>query len=169
VEGLARRLGFDNSFAVSSDGRSGGLGVFWNKEIKLHFLPFSQYHIDAIITEGNEEPWRLTCVYGEAQVAERHKTWDVLKFIKSSSPLPWMCIGDFNEVLHQHEHMGVAERSLGQIEGFREALDVCELADLGYVGNSWTYEKRVAGGSLCRVRLDRAVASAPWSTRSPWR
>jgi hypothetical protein len=106
-------------------------------------------------------------MYGETQVAERHKTWDVLKFIKSSSPLPWMCIGDFNEVLHQHEHMGVAERSLGQIEGFRKALDVCELAYLGYVGNSWTYEKRVAGGSLCRVRLDRAVASAPWSTRFP--
>jgi hypothetical protein len=38
VEGLARRLGFDNSFVVSSDGRSRGLGVFWNKEIKLHFV-----------------------------------------------------------------------------------------------------------------------------------
>jgi hypothetical protein len=63
--------------------------------------------------------------------------------------------------------MGVAERSLGQIEGFREAMDVCELVDLGYAGNSWTYEKRVAGGPLCRVRLDRAVASAPWSTRFP--
>jgi hypothetical protein len=60
--------------------------------------------------------------------------------------LPWMCIGDFNEVLHQHEHQGVLDWSLSQIEGFREALDVCELADLGYEGNKWTFEKRVAGG-----------------------
>jgi hypothetical protein len=93
--------------------------MFWNNETNIHILPFSQYHIDAVITERDNEPWRFTCVYGEAQVAQRHKTWDMLKFIKSSSPLPWMCIGDFNEVLHQHEHEGVVERSLGQMEGFR--------------------------------------------------
>jgi hypothetical protein len=100
AEGLARRLGFDHGFAVSSTGRSEGLVVFLNNEIKLEILPYSQIHIDAIVTEGTNDPWRLTCVYGEAQFAERHKTWDMLKVIKSSSPLPWMCIGDFNKVLH---------------------------------------------------------------------
>jgi hypothetical protein len=42
---------------------------------------------------------------------------------------------------------------------------VCELGDLGYIGNSWTFEKRVVGGSFCRVRLDRALATTPWSGR----
>jgi hypothetical protein len=55
---------------------------------------------------------------GETQVSERHKTCDMLNFIKSTSPLPWMCIGDFNEVLHQSEHVGVQERSHAQIDGF---------------------------------------------------
>ena len=32
VEDLKTTLGFDNSFAVSSSGRSGGLGIFWNNE-----------------------------------------------------------------------------------------------------------------------------------------
>lgn len=32
VEGLKSTLGFDNSFAVSSNGRSGGLGIFWNNK-----------------------------------------------------------------------------------------------------------------------------------------
>jgi len=41
VEGLKRNLSFDNSFAVSSSGRSGGLGIFWNNEIKLDLLPYS--------------------------------------------------------------------------------------------------------------------------------
>jgi hypothetical protein len=40
---------------------------------------------DIIITKSGGEPWRLTCVYGEAQVAERHKIWETLKFIKASS------------------------------------------------------------------------------------
>jgi exonuclease III len=167
VEGLAKRLGYDHGFAVSSTGCSGGLGMFWNNEIKLDILPYSHYHIDAVSTERDNEPWRLTCVYGEAQTSERHKTWEMLRFIKCASPLSWMCIGDFNEVLHQHEHEGVADRSLAQMDGFREALDVCELADLGYEGNKWTFEERVARVSFCRVRLDRAVATTPWSSKFP--
>ena len=35
VENLSRSLGFDKCFAVSSSGRSGGLALFWNKEIKI--------------------------------------------------------------------------------------------------------------------------------------
>ena len=111
VELLKGTLGYDNSFAVSSSGCSGGLGIFWNNKTRVEILPYSQYHIDAIVTEYGKEPWRLTCVYGDAQTAERHKTWDMLKFIKASSHLPWVCMGDFNEVLLREEHQGVQERS----------------------------------------------------------
>ena len=158
-------LGYDNVFAVSSSGRSGGLGLYWNKNTKVEILPFSQYHIDSIISENGGEPWRFTCVYGEAQIAERHKTWDMLKFIKASSPLPWVCMGDFNEVLHRSEHDGVQERSHAQIAGFREMVDVCGLYDLGFEGRNWTFEKKVAEGSYSLVRLDRALATADWCTR----
>jgi endonuclease/exonuclease/phosphatase family metal-dependent hydrolase len=106
-------------------------------------------------------------VYGEAQVDERHKTWDMLKYIRGSNDLPWLCIGDFNEVLHREEHMGVNERSWTQIAGFRDVVDVCGLCDLGYRGVPWTFEKRVAGGSFCRVRLDRGLATPAWCERFP--
>ncbi|XP_071679666.1 uncharacterized protein [Lolium perenne] len=46
-------------------------------------------------------------------------------------------------------------------------MDVCGLADLGYTGIPWTFEKKVAGGTYCRVRLDRALASPCWSARYP--
>ena len=62
VEQFKTTLGFDFSFVVSSTGRSGGLGIFWNNNINLQILPYSQYHIDAILKEGDSEPWRLTCV-----------------------------------------------------------------------------------------------------------
>jgi hypothetical protein len=136
VENLSRSLGFDKCFAISSSGRSGGLGLFWNKEIKIEVLPYSQYHLDTIVTEEGQEPWRLTVIYGEAQVQERYKTWDMLKFIRSFNDYPWLYIGDFNEVLHQSEHIGVNRRSYSQMAGFRDAIDVCGLCDLGYTG--WT-------------------------------
>ena len=53
------------------------------------------------------------------------------------------------------------------MEGYWAMVDVCGLSDLGYVRRSWTFEKRVAGGSYCRVRLDRALATSDWCTRFP--
>ena len=41
VEALAGTLGFDNSYAVSSQGRSGGIGLFWNNSIKVEILGYS--------------------------------------------------------------------------------------------------------------------------------
>jgi hypothetical protein len=77
----------------------------------------------------------------------------LLKFIKSSSDLPWVCIGDFNEVSHQSEHNGVQERSNAQMAGFREMVDVCGLLNLGFEGCSCTFEKKVAGGPIARLDL----------------
>jgi hypothetical protein len=41
VESLKSTLGYDNSFAISSAGRSGRLGVFWNNNIRVQILPYS--------------------------------------------------------------------------------------------------------------------------------
>uniref|UniRef100_A0A453D6F8 Endonuclease/exonuclease/phosphatase domain-containing protein n=1 Tax=Aegilops tauschii subsp. strangulata TaxID=200361 RepID=A0A453D6F8_AEGTS len=87
---------------------------------------------------------------------------------KGESTLPWMCIGDFNEVLRREEQMGPNERDVSQMTGFREAIDLCGLDDLGYIGVAWTFEKKVAGGQYCRVRLDCALATASWSTLHPF-
>jgi hypothetical protein len=100
AEGLKHTLGYDKSFAVSSSGRKGSIVIYWNNKTYVKILPYSQYHIDDIVTDNGGEPWRLTRVCGEAQTHLRFKTWDMLKFIKSSCPHPWMCIGDFNEFLH---------------------------------------------------------------------
>lgn len=37
VEGLKHTLSFDNSFVVSSDGRSCGLSIFWNNDITISY------------------------------------------------------------------------------------------------------------------------------------
>jgi hypothetical protein len=86
---------------------------------------------------------------------------------QSIIPSSWLCIGDFNEVPHREEHMGVNEQSNSQIHAFQDTVDVCELMDLGYTGTAWTFEKKISGGSYCRVWLDRALAIASWSERFP--
>jgi hypothetical protein len=68
--------------------------------------------------------------------------------------LPWICIGDFNEILRREEQMGPNERDVSQMSGFREVVDLYGLDDLGDIEVNWTYEKRVSGGQFCRVCLD---------------
>ena len=115
VESLAGSIGYDNGYAVSSQGRSGGLGLFWNDPIKIEILGYSAYHIDCSVEEPGASQWRATVFYGEAQTHLRYKAWDVLKGISTLSSLPWLCIGDFNEVLRSDEHEGTGERSNAQI------------------------------------------------------
>ena len=162
AEALAGSLGFDHSYAIGSLGRSGGIAVYWNDVVEIEVLDFSRYHIDTQVKGLAQDLIRVTFVYGEAQVSERYKTWDTLKSIAGNSGLPWLALGDFNEVLHQTKHDGVNRRSQDQMDGFRDALDVCGLVDLGFKGRRWTFEKRVAGGTFTWVRLDRAVADPVW-------
>jgi hypothetical protein len=67
----------------------------------------------------------------------------MMRFLKADCDLPWLCIGDFNEVLRQEEQMGPNVRDMAQINLFREVVDVCQLGDLGYKGLDWTFERRI--------------------------
>lgn len=51
VEALASSLGNDKANAINSQGRSGGIGLFWNNTINVEILGDSVYHIDAKIEE----------------------------------------------------------------------------------------------------------------------
>jgi hypothetical protein len=50
---------------------------------------------------------------------------------------------------------------------FREVLSHCDLYDIGFVGNPWTFDNNQKGERNVRVRLDRAVASPAWSLLYP--
>lgn len=79
--------------------------MFWNNGINIDVFGYFEYHIDATVTSLGHADWRLTCMYGEAQVSERYRTWDIMKSLVSVSPLPWLCLGDFNKVLRPSEHV----------------------------------------------------------------
>lgn len=66
TENLAATLGYDNGYAVGSIGTSGGIGMFWNNGIKVEILGYSEYHVDATISDMGDIAWHFTCMCGKA-------------------------------------------------------------------------------------------------------
>ncbi|XP_074299050.1 uncharacterized protein LOC141630070 [Silene latifolia] len=119
------RAKFDSYFGMEVDsvGRSGGLAFWWNKEINCEFVSSSVHHMDFIIRDGNGD-WRVTGFYGWPMVADRHLSWELLRVLGRQSTLPWMCIGDYNEILY---------------------ADECGLVDVRYEGYAFTWDNGQAG------------------------
>jgi hypothetical protein len=105
-------LGFDHAFGVKSEGLSGGLVLFWNNDSVVSLKSYSRSHIDVMIkndTMGDNE-WRFTGFYANAVRSRRRRDWELLQYLRREFDTPWLCAGDFNEVLDASEQIGGNER-----------------------------------------------------------
>jgi len=79
-----------------------------------------------------------------------------------------LCCGDFNEILFNYEKEGGPPRVERCMEDFRKALEDCDLLDLGFTGDPFTWRNNHhVAASYIRERLARAVANNTWHNNSP--
>jgi hypothetical protein len=116
-----------------SNGRSGGVILFWNKEVMIQQLFSAPNYIDVRVVESANKVWRLTGLYGEPRWQDKYKTWDKMRELKAQYDLPWAIIGDFNEIMFSHEKDGGNPRLEPFMQAFRDALE-----DLGFSGDPFT-------------------------------
>jgi len=161
VDVLKRSLGFPNGVGVGSFGRGGGLALLWNREVDVKLQSYDKLHIDVAVLDPDtkEERWRLTGFYGESKRELRFRSWDCLKMLKSKSNLPWLCAGDFNEILDASKQFGGQVRAERQMDGFRGAVSDCGFTDLGFIGLPYTWDNKQQGRHNIKVRLDRGLAT----------
>ncbi|KAL0361134.1 UNVERIFIED_CONTAM: hypothetical protein Sradi_3797900 [Sesamum radiatum] len=153
---------------VPSKGRSGGLLLLWRKDVEVWIQSFSNNHVDATIQEApGKARWHFTGFYGHPEVSQRRVTWSLLHQLSRQSCRPWLCMGDFNEILYQQEKQGVSARALWQISAFRDCLSDCNLHDLGYQGSWFTWCNRWESPRTVRERLDRSCGNEGWSSLFP--
>ena len=115
-------LNFQSMLAVPSDRCSGGLGMFWKPECNLHIQTFSPNHIDVHILPNSQQPWRITGFYGRREGHRMHELWQLLRQLQARSSLPWIFMGDFNDVLHSSEKYGGLPKQLSPMLAFKEKL-----------------------------------------------
>ncbi|KAL0378315.1 UNVERIFIED_CONTAM: hypothetical protein Sradi_3137000 [Sesamum radiatum] len=166
-DGIKNKMNY-HRVGVNSIGKGGGLYLFWRKDIDVWLQSFSVNHIDITIqSEECPEHWRFTGFYGNPDTARRKVSWALLRKLARIFVRPWLCGGDFNEILSQAEKQGSLPRANWQIEDFRACLRDCGLIDLGFQGTIFTWSNHREFPNTVRARLDRAVSDSRWAHLFP--
>ncbi|XP_031131674.1 uncharacterized protein LOC116033058 [Ipomoea triloba] len=163
AERLRVKLGFDGLYYVDSLGLSGGLALFWRKNCSARLLSYSRNHVDVEVTQPGPICWRMTCFYGFLERGRRKDSWDLLRSLAPRSPLPWVVLGDFNDLLYQTEKRGGNPHPENLLHGFGEAVEECCLAQLPMRGYQFTWERGKGTTHWMEERLDKVLASDEWS------
>jgi hypothetical protein len=162
AENLRRKLGFDFVHSDESDGRSRGLALFWNEDNKMISEYVCANCIDVVFESSGGSKWRFTGFYSESAWDDKHLSWNCLRDLCNRSSLPWLVLGDFNEILYSEEKEGGNPRPLRMMQEFRNCVSSCELHDMGCTGDKFTWRR-----AEVRERLDRAVCNSDWKLLFP--
>ena len=161
IEELRIKLGFSGKFSVNSISHSGGLAMLWDSSLSCSISGFSNNHIDLIISKSTGD-WRLTSYYG---FPERHRwraSWTLLRALAIRSSLPWVCIGDFHDLLSPSDKKRGVAHPNWLFRGFHGALTDCSLNELFLHGYGFTWEQSRGSPHWVQEKLDRCFATANW-------
>ena len=72
---------------------------FLEGRFSLDIETFSHNHIDTTINKNKDNEWMFTGFYGELDTQKQHEAWAKLRTLKNQSVSPWLCVGDYNEIM----------------------------------------------------------------------
>ena len=110
---------YPNQVIVKKPNSGGGLALLWKHEVMVDVINYTEHHILAKVVEKDGFQWYLTGFYGWSEVSQKPKSWALLSYLASFIDGPWLCIGDFNAVLHSSEKLSSRPPIYSQMDEFR--------------------------------------------------
>ena len=129
--------------------------MLWDSSLSYSISGLSNNHIDLIISESIGD-WRLTSYYG---FPERHRQRASCA-LASHSSLPWVCIGDFTDLLSPSDKKGGVAHLDWLFRGFHGALTNCSLNELFLHGYGFTWERSRGSPQWVQEKLDLCFSTA---------
>ncbi|KAJ8769927.1 hypothetical protein K2173_009009 [Erythroxylum novogranatense] len=124
-------------------------------KLDLQVKSFLQNFIDLVVKEEGMKEWRLTSFYGFPERGHRWESWELLRGLNEGNVLPWICLGDLNELLSEDEKMGGEAHPRYLMNDFLQALLDCNLSDITVEGYQFLREKGRGTDHWVRERLNR--------------
>ena len=125
---------FQNKIIVKYPDSRGGLASLWKNDVAMEAINYIANHVLTKVTKEDGVVWYLTCFYGWPEAQNKERSWKLLAHLKTFVEGPWMVIGDFNAFLNVLEKASKTPPQMSQIDAFRDALEYCQLEDLGFQG-----------------------------------
>ena len=101
AEKIIEGLPFDGFITTETIGYAGGLWILWRSEdadVKLLSATEQEIHATVKVCASNLS-WLFTAIYASPRLAEHRILWSNIEKVGQLHNLPWLMIGDFNEVL----------------------------------------------------------------------
>ncbi|XP_068340019.1 uncharacterized protein [Pyrus communis] len=167
IFGVRRRLGYANGFDVEPIGNAGGLSLWWEDNLEVSIILSSKNIIDAVMRVKGQTQWcRFTGVYGTSYRAEKRMFWEWMVNHFTPTDIPWICGGDFNEFMWDHEKSGGVEVLYNRPRFLGEFMSSSLLMDLGFQGPAFTW-RGLRRGDWVEERLDRVLTNEQWQQLWP--
>ncbi|XP_021773265.1 uncharacterized protein LOC110737202 [Chenopodium quinoa] len=118
---------------LEAQGFSGGIWVFWRKEI-VNVTPYDSHtqHVTILIEKLGEAPWLFSAIYASPNSTLRRDIWVELEKIKGSFQGPCLIAGDFNETSKDSERNGCGRSEMQRrCNEFANWIENNEFIDLG--------------------------------------
>ncbi|XP_019160043.1 PREDICTED: uncharacterized protein LOC109156647 [Ipomoea nil] len=161
MEQVRIKLKYENCLTVEATRRGGGLALLWNGGLDVEVVGYSNHYIDTVVRQ-NGNRWRFTGFYGSPKRHQRHISWNILRYLSSLNDLPWVLMGDLNDILDAREKMGRVPHPQWLMRGFREAVRASGLFDFPFEGYQYTWDRGRGTENWVREKLDRILVSGNW-------
>ncbi|GLT60633.1 hypothetical protein SLA2020_333910 [Shorea laevis] len=163
LEKHRRKLGFDHGEYFSPQGRAGGLALWWRKELQVQVSVKNEHLFDGSCLEPNcPIPWHFSFIYGCPVQGERTQFWVDCQNLRRDNGIPWLVMGDLNALLSYADRRGKGPISVSSFSCLEQFMESCELQEIGFKGNPYTWTNSRAGPANVQHRLDRALANSDW-------
>ncbi|KAF9606619.1 hypothetical protein IFM89_027059 [Coptis chinensis] len=140
--------------------------MLWDPALNVDVLFHDQWIIHLQINEDSST-WFLSGIYGNAKASIRKYQWQTLPLIAPPPNLPWLCMGDFNDILYREEKRGGKPVGNQESKHFMEMVNMCGLIDLGFNGPIYTWCNNQQGRNRVLKRINRFLANAQWRVLHP--